>query len=128
MADTYSFISVITFVLAGVFFILSCILFFVLDIRKVVGDLSGRNARKSIEEMKKKQEREEIKSPVLNFPLRENTEKITEALSPEALKAHKSVENGTVILSEEQLLPSRDKFILEKEIIFVHVEDISAIS
>ena len=56
MAETLSLISVISFVLAAVFLIVAVILWFVFNIPLVVGDLSGRNAKKSIENMRRNNE------------------------------------------------------------------------
>jgi len=54
MAQTLETISILFFVAAGVFAALAALLWFVLRIPAVAGDLSGRNARRSIEEMRKK--------------------------------------------------------------------------
>lgn len=52
MASTLSILSMIAFVLAGISFILAVFFWFKFDIPNVYGDLSGRNARKSIEQMR----------------------------------------------------------------------------
>lgn len=43
-------------ILAGILFCLAVFLFFRLNIIKIIGDLSGRNARKAIEDIRKKNE------------------------------------------------------------------------
>ncbi len=58
MTETLAYISMISYIGFGVFLVLTIILFFTLHIPTVIGDLSGRNARKSIEKMRKKNEKE----------------------------------------------------------------------
>lgn len=48
MANILSIISIISFVLAGIFLVLAVFFWFWFNIPSVVGDLSGRTARKSI--------------------------------------------------------------------------------
>lgn len=52
MAETLSMISKISFVAAGICLVVAIILFIRFKIPDVIGDLSGRNARKSIEQMR----------------------------------------------------------------------------
>lgn len=56
MAETLSLISLISFLAAGAFGILTVILWFVFRIPTVQGELSGRIVRKSIERMRKSNE------------------------------------------------------------------------
>lgn len=62
MADILTIVSVISFILAGVFAILAIALWFLLKISIVIGDLSGRTARKSIELMRQNNEKTGNKS------------------------------------------------------------------
>lgn len=62
MADTLSLISIISFVMSGIFFSTAVALFFIFKIPSVLGDLSGRTAKKSIEKMRKNNERTGNKS------------------------------------------------------------------
>lgn len=57
MAEILSMISIIAFVLAAIFLILAVFLWFYFRIPRVIGDLSGRTARKSIERMRAHNER-----------------------------------------------------------------------
>lgn len=57
MADILHTVSVISFVAAGVFFVVVIALWFIFKIPSVMGDLSGRTARKSIERMRQKNEK-----------------------------------------------------------------------
>lgn len=52
MAETLSMISKISFVAAGICLVVAIILFIRFKIPNVIGDLSGKNARKSIEQMR----------------------------------------------------------------------------
>ena len=52
MASTLSVISIIAYISAGVLLVLAIILAIVFRIPSVIGDLSGRNAKKSIEQMR----------------------------------------------------------------------------
>ena len=53
MAETLSTISNISFVAAGICLVAAVVFFIRFKIPSVIGDLSGRNARKSIEQMRK---------------------------------------------------------------------------
>ena len=57
MADILHMVSVISFVSAGVFAIVAIVLWFAFKIPSIVGDLSGRTARKSIEKMRENNEK-----------------------------------------------------------------------
>ena len=52
MADTLSFLSVAAFVIAGVSLAAAVFFWFFFQISSVIGDLSGRNAKRSIEKMR----------------------------------------------------------------------------
>lgn len=57
MADILSIISIISFVGFGVFLVVAIVVWFVFKIPYVIGDLSGRNARRSIEEIRRNNEK-----------------------------------------------------------------------
>lgn len=69
-------LSIVGYVLAGIFLVLSIVLFFVLDIPKVYGDISGRTARKAIAEIEKKSRQESSVSSV-EPSKKSKTDKIT---------------------------------------------------
>ena len=52
MAETLSTLSIISYIIAGVAIAIAVILWFFFDIPTVIGDLSGRTARKSIAKMR----------------------------------------------------------------------------
>ncbi len=51
-AETLQMISIFAFFLAAVFFIVGIVLFFRLDVRSIVDDLSGRKAERQIRELR----------------------------------------------------------------------------
>lgn len=57
MADILHMVSVISFVAAGVFFVIVIALWFIFKIPSVMGDLSGTTARKSIKKMRENNEK-----------------------------------------------------------------------
>lgn len=57
MADILNTISVISFIAAGIFAVLAIALWFIFKIPTVIGDLSGRTAKKSIERMRQNNEK-----------------------------------------------------------------------
>lgn len=61
-AQTYQMISYVGFVLAAVLLVVSILLWVRLGIWKIIGDLSGRTAKKSIEQIRKKNEESGKKS------------------------------------------------------------------
>ena len=62
MADILHTLSIVSFVLAVLFVALAVVLWFVFKIPNVIGDLSGRNAKKSIARMRQNNERTGDKS------------------------------------------------------------------
>jgi len=62
MAEILSIVSIISYIVAGVSFVLAVVFWFVFNIPTVIGDLSGRNARKSIAKMRKNNEKSGNKS------------------------------------------------------------------
>lgn len=79
MAETLSMISKISFVAAEICLVVAIILFIRFKIPDVIGDLSGRNARKSIEQMRALNEKSGSKS---YKPSKKNIErgKLTETM------------------------------------------------
>ena len=62
MADILSIVSLVSFILSGVAFVLAILLFILFRIPSVIGDLSGRTARKSIAKMRLANEKTGVKS------------------------------------------------------------------
>lgn len=61
MTQLYNTISIVTFSLAGVGFLVSIFLWFKFEIWDIIGDLSGRNAKKSIEQMRQENDKTGVK-------------------------------------------------------------------
>lgn len=82
MAGILQMVSLVSFIASGVLFILAIVLFVVFKIPSVIGDLSGRTARKSIEQMRQHNERTGDKS---YSPSKVNAErgKLTETMKGE---------------------------------------------
>lgn len=74
-------------------------MFFKFDIRKIIGDLSGRNARKSVEAMKKKVAEKEDTSSSLGSKM--NRDVTTEKLEATTAKMKKD-EDATVYLDKSE--------------------------
>ncbi|WP_040214924.1 hypothetical protein [Clostridium polynesiense] len=79
MQGTYETISTISFALSLLFFILSLFFFLKFDIWKVIGDLSGRTAKKSIERIKASGEAASVKKKD-SLPLFFSKGRISEAI------------------------------------------------
>lgn len=62
MVDILTTISIISFIATGVFTVVAIALWFVFKIPSVLGDLSGRTAKKSIEQMRQANEKTGVKS------------------------------------------------------------------
>lgn len=88
MADTLSLISIISFAVAGACFVCCVILFFLLGIPGVIGDLSGYNARKSIKKMRLSNERSG------NKVYRSSTENVRRGTLTETMKQKPDVSKG----------------------------------
>ena len=48
MAETLSMLSIISFIIAGIAFVAAVFLWILFKIPRIIGDLSGRNARKTV--------------------------------------------------------------------------------
>lgn len=82
MSDILNTISLVSFALAGILLVLAVVIFFVFKIPSVWGDLSGKNARKSIERMRRSNEKSGKKAHVssnVNLQRGKLTDKIQEA-------------------------------------------------
>lgn len=80
MAETLSMISIIAFVLAGICLVVTLILFIYFKIPSIIGDLSGKTARKSIEQMRQNNEKTGKKS-YKTSKVNEKRGKLTDSIS-----------------------------------------------
>lgn len=89
-------LSLVVLIVAGVFLILAIALFFLLDVPQIIGDLTGRNAKKAIEQIRQQNERDGNKahrpSPV-NMERGQITDRIS---STGSLYKHEPVFGGSV--------------------------------
>ncbi len=89
MAQIYTIISITAFSLAGIFFLTSCFLWFKFGIMKIIGDLSGRTAKKSIEQMRANNEKTGRKD-FRPTPVAKERGKLTETIDKQEGKAFES--------------------------------------
>lgn len=78
---TYEIVALVCFIISGVFFVLSVVLFFVLDMVKVIGDLTGHTAKREIENIRSQNQKtgnKAYKPSVVNS----KRGKLTDRISP----------------------------------------------
>lgn len=108
MVSNYDLISNVSFIFAVLFFIVTVILFITLKIPSVIGDLSGRTARRSVVKL---QRRKTEQLPVIQS---QNT---------------MPIDNSTALLSEETMslekgrISMQSDFRIIKSIIYIHTEE-----
>lgn len=106
MAETLSLISTVAFVMAAICLAVAILIFVRFKIPSVIGDLSGRNARKSIEQMRKMNENSGNKS---YKPSKVNSErgKLTETMKGDrknsAIKNQGDEKPETGLLDENKI-------------------------
>lgn len=131
-------ISMAAYIIAGILAVVAVALFFVLDIRKVYGDISGTTARKAIEEIRRQNEDGENKAykpSYVNLSRGRVTDKIspsgrllkktgnlvgmagtekfaTEKLNP-MIKEEKGSAETTVLAQETTFLPQETTVLFE---------------
>ena len=153
MAETLSVTSVILFIIAAIFVVVAIVLWFVFKIPNVVGDLSGRNARKSIKQMRLTNENTSVKrkSNSLNANslafktsiysgmnmnetglLVDNVQrKITFSAETESLdgsgndefESNDNILNKSDVVSKDEVM-KRVGFVLLEEILFIHTDEV----
>lgn len=119
MAQTYNLISTVSFIMSVVCLLVAIILFFKFNIRKIVGDLTGRNAKKSIEQMRHTS-RKSVNSVIYENKTQQQEEK-TQQIETQLLEEK---DEETIILSDWQLISEAEKFIVTKDIVFIHANEV----
>lgn len=79
--STFEIVALICFIISGLFFVLSVVLFFVLDMVKVIGDLTGHTAKREIENIRSQNQKtgnKAYKPSVVNS----KRGKLTDRISP----------------------------------------------
>lgn len=99
MAEILNIVSIISYVLAGICAVLAIVFWFIFKIPHVIGDLSGRNARKSIELMRQNNE----KAGKQVAKVKENTQKQTQSRINNTKNKDKKTFDETGILSENTI-------------------------
>lgn len=110
MADTLSLLSVIAFVIAGISLAVAIFLWFFFHISSVIGDLSGRTARKSIEKMRAANERSGKKSYRVSSVNMERG-KVTDTMPGTG----KSQKQQTEKLKKEKQIPAQERTRFREE-------------
>ena len=113
MADTLSLLSVIAFVIAGVSLAVAIFLWFFFHISSVIGDLSVRTARKSIEKGKSKKQQTEL--------LMRETEAITDP-GAAGLPANEDTTEPLIAGSGTTERP-KNGFVILEEILLIHTDE-----
>lgn len=109
MADILSIISLVSFILSGVFLTTAVVLFVIFKIPSVVGDLSGRNAKKSIERLRKNNEKTGKKS-YSSSSVNISRGKLTEAIKYKDATENKNIStNGETGLLKENFRGKNNK-------------------
>ena len=129
MADTLSNISLITFILSGVFFVVAIILFIVFNIPDVLGDLTGRNAKKTIERIRKDNTKSNKKKSDYTYSKKRevlikqddygNPDKESTGLLPDITEV--LVDDETALLVEDELKENGFEYI--EDVMMVHTKE-----
>ncbi len=106
MAAVYNEASLIGFIIGLLFLIICVILWFTLKIPEVYGDLSGRTARKSIEERRRRNE--ELRASVYKGILRQE-------IGSEAIQIRR-LSYSTELLKSD--------FCMLTDIVFIHTDEV----
>ncbi len=112
MAQIYHIISIAAFSVAGVSLVLAVIFWFKFDIWKIIGELSGRTARKTIAQMRLENEQNAVK--ILSGDLRMSADR-TEILQSETgvlLDKTEILSDETEILSDRTEILSDETEVL----------------
>ncbi len=106
MAGVYGIISMIGFILAIVFFVAAVILFFIFRIDRVIGNLTGMNARKAMKERQKKAlENDNHNSNSFSYADFDVTtdELATDELTTDELSSETSILSSDAIISNDNV-------------------------
>ncbi|MFQ9516006.1 MAG: hypothetical protein ACLRZ9_09285 [Eubacterium sp.] len=93
--DTYRYIFIGAAILCAVMLVVTVILFFALNIRKVFGDLTGKRAKKEIQKIREDNEKFEDKR-YKSDSVNKNKEKITDEINQEAVQRKPDVNAGII--------------------------------
>lgn len=122
-------ISLISYIIAGVFFLIAIALFFLLDIKKVIGEVSGATERKAIESIRLQNETDNektYKSNVINAERSRLTDKISK--SGKLVSKHNNIESAleTEKFDTTKLNPSANETTMLDETKSYETTDLSS--
>lgn len=144
--ESYQTISYVSFFVSGVMLVCTAILFWKLKIPKVIGELTGRTARKAIEELKSQENvygknsamagkglhynelAASLKTGKITEKIFQTTEKMgsTEPLNPTEKLMDAEIEDETRLLEEFSFIPVKQEnagFEITKDEIYIHEEE-----
>lgn len=116
--DTYRYIFIGAAILCAVMLIVTIILFFALNIRKVFGDLTGKNAKKAIEKIREENENsgdKKHKSSTVNRQRGKITDKIDERGNTVPRKPDINTGVITTKIATQNLVPETDVLVEEPD-------------
>lgn len=115
--ETIQLLSMIAFITAGVLFLLAVALFFLFNVPKVFGEVSGSTARKAIEKIRQQNEQTGNKA-YRPSPINAKRGKITDRISPSGKLEHRrgnaGVSVGTAKLQTDKLQAAADETMVLK--------------
>lgn len=106
-AEILQMISIVAFALAGILAVTATILFFRLNVRGIMDDLSGRTAERQIRELREQNRKPETnpgRKILYRTPKEKSTEKLVtrnERTSPLNITSFRSDEEGTTMLGSD---------------------------
>ena len=110
--ETIQLLSLIAFITAGVLFLLAIALFFLFNVPKVFGEVSGSTARKAIESIRQQNEQTGNKA-YRPSPVNAERGKITDRITPSGKLEHRignaGVSVGTAKLPTDELQAAADE-------------------
>lgn len=118
MAEILSIISLVSYIVAGICFALAILFWFVFKIPTVIGDLSGRTARKSIAQMRENNEKSGgkiYKSSSTNVNRGKLTGTMPQTGEPEKAEDGQRVETGLLTENKADHIESEETGMLESE-------------
>lgn len=122
MAQTYNLISIAAFFAAGISLVVTMVCWFRFKIPKIMGELSGRTAKKSIAQMREENEKRgreifhPVPSEVKDIPQITIHKEVTKETGQTELLAYE-----TEILEEERV--EQTEFCMIQDIVLIHTDE-----
>lgn len=115
--DTLETVSLVSYILAILFFLVAVMLFFVFQVPKLFGDISGANAKKAIENIRKQNEQtgnKAYKPSAVNMERGKLTAKISPSGNLENTGTQTAFTSQTEKIGENNMLPSSETVVLDQ--------------